>query len=108
MFSQKSSQIRWKDILRTNTIWDAFYKKFATFSGSEKIKGFVSKKTYIFPKKPKFWTFWEILLLQSLSAAKLLQFGDKNSRSEMWTSIVYRERNWHTSGKKSTHLNACI
>ena len=73
-----------KAFLENNTIWYAFYKKFATLSDFEEIQ-----KTRLFlPKKIKFPSFWEILLFQSHSMANVQQFGEKNSRSEMWTNIV--------------------
>ena len=82
--------------LGNNTIWYAFYSKFAT-------SRVFFRKTHLFlQKRPKFWTFWEILLFQSHSTANLLQFGQKIiSRWQVWTNLpMWRECNWQTSGKK--------
>ena len=90
-------------VLRTNTIWYAFYSKFATFRDFEQIQVFFFEKIiYFFQKRAKFWRFWGMLLFQSHSAANLLQFGQKIiSRSVTWTYLpMWRERNWQTSGKK--------
>ena len=66
---------------------------------------FFSKNPSIFFKKPKFWTFWEILLFQSHSTANLLQFVEKNDihTREQPMLARLRELNWQASGKK-THL----
>ena len=58
--------------LRNNTIWYAFYSKFATFKDLEIIQFLFSKNHLFFQKRPKFWKFWELLLLQSNSMANLL------------------------------------
>ena len=52
-------------------------------------KVFLSKKTYLFSQKPKFWMFREFLLFQWHSTANLLQFGEKKiSRSKTWTNML--------------------
>ena len=58
-----------------------------------------------FQKRPKFWTFSEILLYQSHSAANLLQIGEKKIAFRNVNKLpMLRERNWQTSGKKTLHL----
>ena len=49
------------ELLRKNTIRDAFYKRFAKVSAFWKIKFCLQKKNIIFPKKFKFWTFWDCI-----------------------------------------------
>ena len=66
---------------------------------------FCSKNPSMFSKEPKFWTFWEILLLQSHSTANLLHFGQKNSRSESWTNIGNVNTIGEHGVKKRTHLS---
>ena len=92
--------------LRNNTILYAFYSKFATLRVFEKIQVFFRKTHLFFLKRPKFRKFWGILLFQAHSTANLLQFGQKIiSRSVAWTYLpMWRERNWQTSGKKTSEV----
>ena len=71
LFSDKKPKIL--NVLRNVTISVVFDSQFATFSDLKKFKIFF-EKPIIFFKKPKFSTFWEILLFQSHSTANLLQF----------------------------------
>ena len=94
-FSKKNLIIRAeKTFLRNNTIWYAFYSKIYTHIDFEEIysKKKFSKKN---KKKPKFWTFLELLLFQPHSTANLLQVGRKRiSRSVAWTYLpMWRKRN---------------
>ena len=85
-------------------------EKFATCSDFEKFHGygFSKKNSLFFIKKPKFRTFWEFLLFQSHSTTIFLQFGGKKiSRSDVNKNPdvgLWRERNWQTSGKKTSEI----
>ena len=90
-----------KTLLRNNTIWYAFYSKFASFIHFEKNQVFSGKPIYFFQKKHKFWTFWEISLFQSHSTANFLKFGKNFTFSNVTILpmlVCWRERNWQTSG----------
>ena len=65
-----------------------------------------SKIPSVFFKKPKFWTFWEILLFQSHSTANLLQVDEKNDiqAPEQPMLARLRELNWQISGKKNAPI----
>ena len=90
--------------LRNNTIWYAFYCKFAIFGDFEKLQVF-SKNPCIFLKRPKFGTFWEILPFESHFTANLQQFAEKIFVFGNLNKICfYRERNWQSSVKKPFRL----
>ena len=80
------------------------------FCDFEKKSGlFFEKSINFFKKRPKFWTFWKILLFQSHSTANLLHFDQKNFpfRKKTWRNLplpMWHELNWQTSGKKIFHL----
>ena len=61
-----------KIFFRKNTIWYAFYSKFATFTHFEEIQVLLRKNPSIFSKPPILWTFWEIFLFESHFTANLL------------------------------------
>ena len=67
-----------KTFLRNNTIWYAFYSKFAIFIDFEKILFFF--KNRLFYQRTQIWNVLRkgILQLQSQSTATLLQFSEKN------------------------------
>ena len=87
-FAKKTSKKRWEDIFKKTPIETHSRKKMPHVPILKNFKVLFRKNRYIFPKNPKFWTFWEFLLFQSLSMANLLQFSEKNSRTEAGTNIV--------------------
>ena len=61
------------NVLLNFTISVAFCVKLATLSNFEKVHDyFGTPHLFLFKKKNNFWTFWEILLIQSHSTANLL------------------------------------
>ena len=60
-------------VLRNPTYSVAFYSKFANFSDFKNTLDIFSKNA-AFCQRPKFWTFYEILVIQSHSEANLLPF----------------------------------
>ena len=110
LFAKKDLMIRAEmTFLRIDTIWEAFYGKIAICNLSgfrKKIKFGFRKNHLFFQKRPKFRTFWGILLFQAHSTTNLLQFDQKIiSRSVAWTYVpMWRERNWQTSGKKTSEM----
>ena len=91
-----------KTFLWNNAIWDAFEKKFATFSNFEELQGFSEKPIYFWNKNTILCTFQEILLFQSHSTTAFQQFGGKNSRLKMWTNIVLVLKKLEIIGLKTT------
>ena len=59
-------------LLRIRKIMYPFNRKYITFSIFNKLKNFFFEKPIYLWKSPNFWTFWEVLLLQAHSTAKLL------------------------------------
>ena len=96
-----------KTFLRNITIWYAFYSKFTTFNDFKKFKIFFEKPICCLKKNPKFWTFWEILLIQSHSTANLLNFDEKkltfiHVNNRCW--LVYASSTGQHRVKKRTFL----
>ena len=85
---QKSTINVEKTFFWINSIWLAFYKRFAPFRDFEKKSRFFSETPIRIFKKPKFRSFRAILLFQSHSTANVREFGEKNLRSETWKNIV--------------------
>ena len=90
---QKISHLRWKrlfrEILSVDTHSDASLPPSAI---SKEIQSFLENPIFFFQNKPKFWTFWEILLFQSQSTSNLLQFAGKKFAWERerssWTQLA--------------------
>ena len=60
----------------------------------KKGKSFFKKPIYVFSKKPKFRTFWEIFLIQLQSASKwLLLVVSKKTQDFLWTTKFFSRRN---------------
>ena len=64
--------------------------KNCTYSEFDKFQAFFWKNPSFFRNKPKYWTFWEIILLQSHSRARLLKFSEKDIRWETQVNVVFR------------------
>ena len=60
----------------------------------KKGKSFFKKPIYVFSKKPKFRTFWDIFLIQLQSASKwLLLVVSKKTQDFLWTTKFFSRRN---------------
>ena len=89
IFAKKNLKNKVEKPFREKIPFETHYRKNLPHVGILKNFKVFRKNQLFFQKTPKFWTFWEFLLFQSHSAAKLLQFsGKKISRSETWTNIV--------------------
>ena len=82
------------NVLRILTFSAALYCNFATCSDLKKNKNFFEKPIYVFSKKPKFRTFWDIFLIELQSASNwLLLAVSKKTQDDFWTTIFFSRRN---------------
>ena len=83
------------NVLRILTFSVALYCNFPTFSDFKKEARIFSKKPiYVFSKKLKCRTFWDIFLIQLQSASKwLLSAVSKKTQDFFWTTNFFSRRN---------------
>ena len=74
-----------------------------------KIKFYYQQAHLFFRKRPKVWTVWEILLVQSPSEANSLEIGPANLRSETSTNMpMWRESDWQALREKKVPFDRKI
>ena len=106
LFLPNKSHEGWKNIFKKYYHMIRILQQIYYFSDFKKNQ-FFSKNPSIFSKKPKFWAFWESLLLQSHSTANLPQFDEKkltfkHVNNRCW--LVYANSIGKYWVKKRTHL----
>ena len=80
LFAKKTSWLGWKWHFKENIPFDTHSTANLPPLGILKeFKFFFEKNHLFFQKRPKFWTFWGILLFQAHSTANLLQFGGQKN-----------------------------
>ena len=98
IFSLQKNQLM--NVLRLFTISVASYEKHSIFSKNLKIEIFFQKSIF-FRNYPKFWTFWEVLLLQSHSTTNLQLLP-------IFKKFFFFKKSINYSGKKRTFWEIVI